>query len=68
MATSKTFMFLLLLGLQYKISLSKFASQKQALAASTQINVSAAMALLTTLYSFLNFHIIGEETLFSPTT
>ena len=68
MVTSKTFMFLLLLGLQYKISLSKFASQKQALAASTQISVSAAMALLTTLCSFLNFHIIGEETLFSSTT
>ena len=67
MVTSKTFMFLLLLGLQYKISLNKFASQKQALAASTQINVSAAMALLTTLRSFLNFHIIGKETLFSPT-
>ena len=58
-------MFFSSLGLQYKISLNK--CQKQASVASTWINVSAAMALLTTLCSFLDVHIIGEETLFSPT-
>ena len=65
MVASKT-MFLSSLGWQYKISLNKFASQKQVPTASTWINVSAAMALLTTLHSFLDLHIIGEETLFSP--
>ena len=60
-------MLLASLDLQYNISLNKFASQKQTLAASTWIKDSAAMALLTILRCFLDFHVIGEETLFSPT-
>ena len=59
-------MFLSLLGLQY-ISHNKLSSQKQASAALTCINVSATTALLTTLHSFLDFHIIGQEILFSLT-
>ena len=53
-------MFLLSLGSQYKITLNKFESQKQALRASTWINVSTAMALLTSRRSFSDFHIIGK--------
>ena len=71
MVFNKTFYlyvcFFLPLGLQYKISLNKFARQKQALAALTWINVSTAMVLSTTLKSFLDLHIIGKETLSSPT-
>ena len=60
-------MFLASLGLQNNISVNKFASQKQASAAWTRIKVSAATALLTTLRSYLDFHIIDEKTLFPPT-
>ena len=65
MVISKTFSFLSSLSFHHKISLNKFASQKQALVVLTWFNVSAAMALLTTLLSFLELHIIGEE--LSPT-
>ena len=61
MVVSKTFSFLSSLSLHHKISLNKFASQKQALVVLTWFNVSAAMALLTTQLSFLELHIIGEE-------
>ena len=54
------FMFLPSFGLQYRTSLNKFSSHKQALA--TWINVSATM---TVLRSFLDLQVIGKETLFS---
>ena len=47
-----------------EVTFNKFANQKKACVASTWINVSAAMALLTTL--LLDFNGIDEETLFSP--
>ena len=62
MVISKTFYFyvFIIMGSQYKITLNKFESQKQALRASTWINVSTAMALLTSRRSFSDFHIIGK--------
>ena len=66
MVFNKTFYLsvFVIIGFTIQHSLNKFASQKQASAASTWINVCAAMALLTTLRSLLDLQIIGKKTLF----